>query len=281
MAPFPTPVIYSMEALNKDLPIRQLYPEDIYPNGDYYPSPYGRVRYWIVGPEDGQKVVLIHGLSTPSILWKDVQAELVSNGFRVLMYDIYGRGYSEAPRLTCDPNLCIMQLALLMQYIGWDAADLVGFSMGGAIAASFAAMFPHLVGKNIVFLSASGLLDSVKEQPNASKETQPDSGQVAWHLRELQTQCLPGFSDMLESSKKDGLATGVNWAYRKLGKMPDKRCLIVHGIADNVVPYSEAFKIRKLVPQAQLISIEGASHFVPMEEGSKQKFTENLLKFLA
>lgn len=44
--------------------------------------------------------------------------------------DMYGRGYSEAPKLPCDPNLSIIQLALLLQYIGWDAVDtIVGFSM--------------------------------------------------------------------------------------------------------------------------------------------------------
>ncbi|EKM59110.1 uncharacterized protein PHACADRAFT_25221 [Phanerochaete carnosa HHB-10118-sp] len=290
MAPFPVPAIYSMESLNKDSPIRQVYPEDIYPNGDYYPSPYGRVRYWIVGPEEGRKVVLIHGIACPSIVWKDVQAELVSNGFRVLMYDVYGRGYTEAPRLTCDPSLCIVQLALLMQYIRWNVADVVGFSMGGAIAASFAAMFPHLIDKNVVMLSAAGLIDT--------KESQPDSGQLPVHLRELQSQHLPGFNDILESSRKDGLITGANWAYKKLGKMTDKRFLIVHvscytfaapsnpeipvqGTADNIVPYSEAFKIHKLVPQAQLVPIEGASHYVPLEEGSREKFTAALVKFLS
>jgi len=281
MAPFPTPVIYSMESLNKDLPLRQLYPEDIYPNGDYYSSPFGRVRYWIVGPEDGKKVVLIHGISTPSIVWKDVQAQLVSNGFRVLMYDIYGRGYSEAPRLTCDPNLCIVQLALLLQYIRWDAADIVGFSMGGAVAASFTAMFPYLVDKNVVFLSAVGLMEPSKEPTAPTKESQPDAGQVAVHLRELQSQYLPGYNDIIESSRKDGLVSGVNWGYKKLGKMTDKRFLIVHGTADNIVPYSEAFKIHKLIPQAQLIPIDGASHYVPMEEGSWEKFAKTLIKFLA
>ena len=46
-----------------------------------------------------------------------------------LCVDVYGRGYSEAPKLPCDPNLCIIQLALLLQYVGWDATDVVGFSM--------------------------------------------------------------------------------------------------------------------------------------------------------
>ncbi|EKM59105.1 uncharacterized protein PHACADRAFT_181109 [Phanerochaete carnosa HHB-10118-sp] len=285
MAPFPTPVIHSMETLNKDLPLRQLYPENIYPNGDYYPSPYGRVRYWIVGPEDGKKVVLIHAMSIPSIVWKDIQAELVSNGFRVLMYDVYGRGYTEAPRLACDPNLCIMQLALLLQYLRWDAADVVGFSMGGAIAASFAAMFPHLVNKNIVFLPAAGLMEARAQTPdkeplNTSREVQLDSAQIAIYLREQQSQHLPGFNDVLQSTLNDGLITGVQWAYQKLGSMTEKHFLIVHGTADNVVPYSEAVKIHKLIPQAQLVPLEDASHFVPLEEGSWQKFVDSLVNFL-
>lgn len=30
--------------------------------------------------------MLIHGLSVPSIIWKDVAPQLVANGFRVLIY---------------------------------------------------------------------------------------------------------------------------------------------------------------------------------------------------
>lgn len=90
--------------------------------------------------------------------------------------DVYGRGYSEAPRVSIDANLCILQLALLLQYIHWDRTDVVGFSMvsrnaqvilkvltrdlqGGAIAASFASMFPHLVAQNVVFVASAGLIE--------------------------------------------------------------------------------------------------------------------------
>lgn len=43
--------------------------------------------------------------------------------------DLYGKGYSEAPTLPYDANLFTIQLALLMQYVRWDAATIVGFSM--------------------------------------------------------------------------------------------------------------------------------------------------------
>ena len=48
---------------------------------------------------------------------------------RVLFSDLYGRGYTDAPQTTYDVSLYVTQLALLLQYVGWDKADLAGISM--------------------------------------------------------------------------------------------------------------------------------------------------------
>lgn len=53
-------------------------------------------------------------------------AELWTNA---LLLDLYGRGYSDAPHTTYDANLYTTQLALLLQYVGWNKADIVGVSM--------------------------------------------------------------------------------------------------------------------------------------------------------
>ena len=47
----------------------------------------------------------------------------------ILQTDLYGRGYSDAPQTTYDTALYVTQLALLMQYVGWDKAGIVGVSM--------------------------------------------------------------------------------------------------------------------------------------------------------
>lgn len=47
--------------------------------------------------------------------------------------DLYGKGYSEAPRTTYDPNLFITQVAMLLQFVDWKKAAIVGFSMVIAI----------------------------------------------------------------------------------------------------------------------------------------------------
>lgn len=103
-------------------------------------------------------MVLIHGISAPSIAFQKVANYLVEQGFQVLLYDLHGRGYSEIPEKESDVNLYIIQLALLLQYVGWSKAYIVGFSMGGGIAAAFSSTFPHLVNGKVVFVASAGLI---------------------------------------------------------------------------------------------------------------------------
>lgn len=63
------------------------------------------------------------------MVYQHVAPSLASNGYRVLLYDLYGRGYSDAPRTTYDTTLYTTQLALLMQHVGWNRAGVVGVSM--------------------------------------------------------------------------------------------------------------------------------------------------------
>src|SRR5882762_11151262 len=64
------------------------------------------------------------------MVYKDVAPLLASKGYRVLLYDLYGRGYSDAPQQTVyDTSLYTTQLALLMQHVRWEEAAVVGISM--------------------------------------------------------------------------------------------------------------------------------------------------------
>ena len=99
----------------------------------------------------GTQIVLVHGLSIPAIVWKDVAPALAKKGFRVMVYgevsvsrgkclthtdafvcslaDLYGRGYSDAPQIPYDTALYVTQLALLMQHVKLDKAIICGLSM--------------------------------------------------------------------------------------------------------------------------------------------------------
>ncbi|KIP08356.1 hypothetical protein PHLGIDRAFT_29619 [Phlebiopsis gigantea 11061_1 CR5-6] len=195
---------------------------------------------------------------------------------------MYGRGYSEAPELPCDANLCTVQLALLLQCVPWDAVDtIIGSSTGGAVTAACVAMFPHLVRKNIVLVAAIGLMEMKNATPQEAlvRGKQPTGEEWALKLRNPQTLYPPGFSRIFDSCGKEGLVDRLYWAYETIGKS-DKRCLIVHGTHDGLVPYDEANKIMGYIPQAKFVEINGGTHFLSMEEGPQQMLVESILTFM-
>ena len=96
----------------------------------------GATHYTWTGPENGPVAVCVHGLTTPLQAWDGIAARLAEAGYRVLAYDLYGRGYSDRPGGTQDSAFFLRQLDDLLadQGIAGDIT-LLGYSMGGAIAA--------------------------------------------------------------------------------------------------------------------------------------------------
>lgn len=62
------------------------YPQDVFPGGREVETPYGTIQVFEWGAEDGDKVVLIHGIGTPCIALGDMAKHFVSNGCRVLLF---------------------------------------------------------------------------------------------------------------------------------------------------------------------------------------------------
>jgi len=116
--------------------------------GSFLRLPDGVVHYELASPPptrtDVRTVVLVHGFSVPYYIWDPTFEALVEAGFRVLRYDLYGRGYSDRPDVTYDADLYDRQLAGLLSGFGIAGpVDLVGLSMGGPIIVTFADRHPE------------------------------------------------------------------------------------------------------------------------------------------
>ncbi len=70
----------------------------------------GTTYYELGGPESGDVVVLVHGLTTPFFVWDPTFEMLIQKGFRVLRYDLFGRGYSDRPKAKYDDDFYDKQL---------------------------------------------------------------------------------------------------------------------------------------------------------------------------
>lgn len=62
------------------------YPPDIFPGGRDVDTPYGTIKVFEWGPQDGEKVLLMHGIGTPCVALGDMAKHLVSKGYRVMLF---------------------------------------------------------------------------------------------------------------------------------------------------------------------------------------------------
>jgi pimeloyl-ACP methyl ester carboxylesterase len=142
--------------------------------GDFVRLPDGYTHYELGGPQDGAVVVLVHGFSVPYFIFDPTFEFLTRSGLRVLRYDLFGRGFSDRPKLRYDIDLFCKQLQDLLDILGLvgckarpyvdgrearpycdDPVSLVGLSMGGPIAATFTARFPQRV-RRLVLIDPAG-----------------------------------------------------------------------------------------------------------------------------
>ncbi|HEY7490512.1 MAG TPA: alpha/beta hydrolase [Candidatus Tectomicrobia bacterium] len=97
-----------------------------------------RLYYEVAGT--GHPLVLIHGFSLDTRMWDD-QFEVFAQGYQVLRYDLRGFGKSAVP--TDTPYTHPDDLYALMTHLGIEHADIVGLSLGGAVALDFAVTYPR------------------------------------------------------------------------------------------------------------------------------------------
>ena len=124
-------------------------------SGSFAQLSKGLTHYKLSGPSDGKVVVLIHGIAGPFRIWKKVADSLMSHGFRVVQYDLYGRGYSDRPDITYDLDLYINQLSELLAVLSIrNPIYLVGWSLGGMIAVGYTVEYSNRIEKLILIAPA-------------------------------------------------------------------------------------------------------------------------------
>ncbi|HAC59081.1 MAG TPA: hypothetical protein DCF73_12095 [Rhodobiaceae bacterium] len=246
--------------------------------------PEGTVHYRLEGPEDGQLVVLVHGFSTPSIIWSRYFKPLTDAGYRVLAFDIYGRGLSDRPNTIYNADLFDSQLTGLLDALGINRrVDIVGYSMGGGVVAIFAARHPERV-RSMTLIAPAGLGKLSNERTGmlmrpligdwiirlfgtkifyaaAAEEAKgiPEPGPLLAAVnRQLQYR---GYGDALLSTMRHYPLEQADEFYATVGRSSIP-VLAVWGEADKVVPFDHASRLMELVPQAQLRSYPGMGHSI-------------------
>lgn len=254
--------------------------------GQFATLSQGVTHYDWVGPASGPVVVCVHGLTSPSHIWRGLAQGLAKNGFRVLIYDLYGRGYSDRPPGAQTGAFHMRQLNdLLKDQTIEGRFALFGHSMGGAIATLFAASHPDRI-RELVLLTPAGVAINTGATARFITRT-PVIGDWlmrAFYARQLRSfinaervlpTSVPGITDLQQgeldvqgfvpavlSSMRGVLFQTLRGEHQKL-QQAGTPVLAIWGQADPVIPLSAKDTLAAWNPDARQFVIDNGGHGLP------------------
>jgi 3-oxoadipate enol-lactonase len=108
-------------------------------------------------PENDHPVLLLHGLGADGESWYYQIQALIESGLRPIVPDLPGFGASPAPRYRWTIRSVAKELADLLSNLTNAPVDVVGISLGGAIAQQLALDTPEKV-RNLVLVNTFACL---------------------------------------------------------------------------------------------------------------------------
>ncbi len=227
--------------------------------GEFSLLSQGVTHYRWTGAARGPVIVCAHGLTTPSKVWDSIATGLAQLGFRVLVYDLYGRGFSDRPKGRQNAEFFLRQLEDLLNDQGVeDDITLLGYSMGGSIAAAFAARHPDRL-RRLILLAPAGMGHNLgraaqfaRDMPvlgdwamlagfarthRQGTEQERDLSTSVEGIVDYQQQELDwrGFVPAVLSSMRGILARNMQDEHRRIGRS-DVPVLAIWGQDDAVIP---------------------------------------------
>jgi 2-succinyl-6-hydroxy-2,4-cyclohexadiene-1-carboxylate synthase len=121
------------------------------------------VEYWFEIYGEGEPLVLLHGFTGSTHTW-DKFIEQYKHTFKVLVIDLPGHGKTRSSS-PVEMEQCCHDIRRIVTDNGFDTFHLVGYSMGGRTALSFAMLFPQVL-KSLILESASPGLQTEEERQN-------------------------------------------------------------------------------------------------------------------
>lgn len=252
-------------------------------------------------PEDSSRlaVLLLHGggVDSAELSWGGVGPELAAAGHRVIAPDHPGFGGTVAPPWTTTQDRLVHYVGEVVDALGLDRYAVGGLSLGGGITIGHALARPQGIA-GAMLLGSYGIMDRMTEGPLSGAThllvwTMLRTGLLdalnrayAGNRRLLTSslraivrnpeQLTPELVDQVvaASGRPGAFATFEQWQRAEFGwrwartnytdRLASFPCpaLVVHGDRDTGVPVRRAEEAARLIPDARLVVVEGAGHWV-------------------
>ena len=224
---------------------------DIPEVGGWAPLVQGNLYYRWYEPEisNNEIVVLVHGFSTPHFVWDGMKEFLVDAGYKVLVYDHFGRGFSERPSVVYDQDLydSVKSISFIAP-AGFMKEDSVSRI---AVMPVVGDWFWQVFGKWLYFREVRNEATSSDDSVglSESKFVKKYSAQMKYK----------GLIEALLSTVRNFNFFNAKRMFDKVGdlKIPT---ITIWGTDDGVVPFAGSSELMQSIPHSELKIIKEGKH---------------------
>lgn len=248
----------------------------------------GVTHYDITGPDSGRVVVLVHGFSVPSYIWDSTSTTLSAAGYRVIRYDLFGRGWSDRPDAAYDGAMYDRQLNELLDSLRiTQPIDLVGLSFGGFVTSHYVSTHASRVRTLTMIDPASSARDlpaflswpvvgpwfwQTTQVPGMAEGQASDflhpERYPTWADQYRPQMRYDGFGRALLRSAFTMSRTDFGALFSAAGKT-GVPVLLVWGKQDQTVPIALSDVARTGMPSLEFFPVDSAGHLPQIEQSAR------------
>jgi len=253
---------------------------------------YGQKIHYIEAGSGSTNVILLHGLGGSSQVWQFNIGPLAEK-YHVFVPDQIGFGKSDKPLVNYRIRTYVDFLDQFYKQLKIERATLVGNSMGGWIAAIYAATYPERVDK-LVLADAGGYAPPKDFDTRAFFALNPTTREGMKVLSAKVFYNKAFLSDAaIDQAMAARLAAGDGFTIKSITesiirgedflddivKKIKQPTLIVWGREDGLIPLSEGERFHKDITGSSLIVFDQCGHVPNIEKAGE--FNAAVIKFLS
>jgi pimeloyl-ACP methyl ester carboxylesterase len=191
----------------------------------------------------GRPLILLHGGLGTGEMFGPVLAQL-AEGHKVVVVDLQGHGRTADIDRPIDVRLMAGDIAALIDHLGLDKPDIVGYSLGGGVALQTAVQYPDKVRRLVV----------------ASANMRPDAIDPA--IRAQQGQVNASAIEFMKD-------TPMYQVYHRVAPRPEDFSRLLNKIGESMAkPFNYADDVRSLQVPTLIVAADAdmapPSHYVEM-----------------
>jgi 2-hydroxymuconate-semialdehyde hydrolase len=234
---------------------------------------------------EGPPVVLVHGSGPGVTAWANWRLNMpeLAKEFRVIAPDMFGFGYSDSKGRIEDKRVWVDQLVGVLDALDIDKVSIVGNSFGGGITLAFMIAHPDRVDR-AVLMGPAGLSFPITPALQKVWGYEPSLEAMGESLKYLAWDHSRLTPDLIQSRYEASARPGAHEPYHATFGGSDRQAniamlasseddiaalrhetLILHGVADQVIPLEVTVRLATLMPRADLHVFAECGHWVQIE----------------